>query len=190
MTLPTWHLQENEMKSSTKLFAAIAAAGVMGAGALAFAQPGMGGPGGCDGRMMGSMQRANFDPAARADQHLTQLKTDLKLTAAQEPLWLAFADKVKAEAGKGMDAMRANAQDLSLSAPDRMAQRTALMKERVATMESVNASFKQLYDALSPDQKRVADIHAARMGQGGHRGHMGRGGRQGPAGAPVAPPKG
>ncbi|MBI5785264.1 MAG: Spy/CpxP family protein refolding chaperone [Rhodocyclales bacterium] len=178
------------MKSSTKLFAAIAAAGVMGAGALAFAQPGMGGPGGCDGRMMGTMQRANFDPAVRADQRLTQLKTDLKLTAAQEPLWQAFADKVKAEAGKGMEAMRGTAQDLSLSAPDRMAQRTEIMKERVAVMESVNASFRQLYDSLSPDQKRVADIHAARMGQGGHRGYMGRGWPQGPAGAAVAPSKG
>jgi hypothetical protein len=190
MTLPTWHLQEIEMKSSTKLVAAIAAAGIMGAGALAFAQPGMGGPGGCDGRMMGTMQRTNFDPAARADQHLAQLKADLKLTAAQEPLWQAFADKVKAEAGKGIQAMRSNAQDLSLSAPDRMAQRTEIMKERVATMESANASFRQLYDSLSPDQKRVADIHAARMGQDGRRGHMGRGGPQGPAAAPVAPPKG
>ncbi len=178
------------MKSSTKLFAAIAAAGVMGAGALAFAQPGAGGPGGCDGHMMGGMQHTNFDPALRADQHLSRLKADLKLTAAQEPLWQAFAEKVKAEAGKGMDAMRANAQDLSLSAPDRMAQRTEIMKERLAAMESINASFKQLYDSLSTDQKRVADIHAARMGQGGHHGHMGRGGPQGPATAPAMPPKG
>ena len=177
------------MKSSTKFFAAIAAAGIMGAGALAIAQPGRGGYG-CDGPMMGGAQRTSFDPAARADQHLTQLKTNLKLTAAQEPLWLSFADKVKAEAGKGKDAMRANAQDLSLAAPDRMAQRTAIMKERLAAMESVNASFKQLYDSLSVDQKRVADIHAARMGTGGHRGHMGRGGRQGPATAPAAPTNG
>jgi len=178
------------MKSTTKIFAAIAAAGIMGAGALAIAQPGRGGPGGCDGRMMGVTQRGDFDPAARVDQYLTRLKADLKLTATQEPLWLAFAEQTKAEAGKGMTAMRANAQDLSLAAPDRMAQRTAIMKERLAAMESVNASFKQLYDTLSVDQKRVADIHAARMGQGGHRGHMGRGGPQGPAGAPVAPTKG
>jgi periplasmic protein CpxP/Spy len=191
MILPTWHIKENQMKSSTKLFAAIAAAGIMGAGALAIAQPGMGG---CDGPMMGGAQRTNFDPAARADQHLTLLKTNLKLTAVQEPLWQAFAEKAKAEAGKGMEAMRANAQDLSLTAPDRMAQRTALMKERVAAMESVNGSFKQLYDSLSADQKRVADIHAARMGQGGghhgQRGHMGRGGPQAPAAAPAAPAKG
>lgn len=182
------------MKSSTKLIAAIVAASVMGAGALAFAQPGMGGPGGCDGYMTGQMQRGNFDPAARIDQHLTKFKTDLKITTAQEPLWQAFAEQAKADATKSMEAMRANAQDLSLSAPDRMARRTALMKERVTAMESVNASFKQLYDALSADQKRVADIHAARMGHGGghhgQRGRMGRGGPQAPAAAPAAPAKG
>jgi periplasmic protein CpxP/Spy len=173
------------MKRTTKIFAAIAAAGIMGAGALAIAQPGMGG---CDGHM--TMHRANFDPGARADQHLTRLKADLKLTAQQEPLWQAFSEQVRAEAGKGMQAMRDTAQDLSLPAPERMARQTALMKERVATMESVNASFTRLYDALTPDQKRVADIHAARMGPGGHRGKMGRGGPQGPAMAPAAPTNG
>ncbi len=179
------------MKSSTKLFAAIAAAGIMGAGALAVAQPGAVGPGNCDGRM--GMRQANFDPAARVDQHLAQLKADLKVTAAQEPLWQAFADKARAEAGKGVRGMRDNAQDLSLSAPERMSRTTDLMKQRVAAMESVNGSFTQLYDSLSVDQKRVADIHAARMGQRGpmgRRGHMGRGDPQGPAAAPAAATKG
>lgn len=175
------------MKRTTKILAAIAATGIMGAGALAIAQPGMGG---CDGPRGMMRSKHNFDPAVRADQKLTQLKADLKLTAQQEPLWQAFAEQVRAEAGKGMQAMRETAQDLSLSAPERMARQTALMKERVATMESVNASFTRLYDALTPDQKRVADIHAARMGPGGHRGHMGRGGPQGPAVAPPAPTNG
>jgi hypothetical protein len=169
------------MKTRTRIFAAIAAVGVMGVGALAIAQPG----GGCDGRM--GMMSTRFDPGARAEQHLARLKTDLKLTAVQEPLWQAFADKVNAEAGKGQGAMRETSQDLSLNAPDRMAKRTELMKERVTAMESVTASFRPLYDSLSADQKRVADLHAARMGSGGHRGHMGRGGPQGPM---VAPTKG
>jgi protein CpxP len=176
------------MKSRTKIFATIAAVGIMGAGALAIAQPG----GNCDGRMgmMSGMRQANFDPGARAEQRLTQLKTDLKLTTAQEPAWQAFAEKAKAEAGKGFQAMRETTQDLSLSAPERMARKTELMKQRVAAMESVNASFTKLYDSLSVDQKRVADIHAARMGQGGRHGRMGRGGPQGPAAAPVAPTNG
>jgi hypothetical protein len=184
------------MKTRTRIFTAIVAAGIMGVGALAFAQPGRGGAGGCDGPMgmMGDgMRGANFDPAARADQHLTRLKADLKITAAQEPLWQAFAEQAKAGAGKGFQTMRDNAQDLSLSAPERMSRMTELMKQRVTAMESVNASFTRLYESLSVDQKRVADIHAARMGHGGHMGHggrMGRGGPQGPAAAPVAPNKG
>jgi hypothetical protein len=177
------------MESSKKIFAAIVAAGILGAGSLAIAQPGQGRAGDCDGKM--SMMGGHFDPAARADKHLARFKAELKLTAAQEPLWQAFADKVKAEAGKGFQAMRDNSQDLSLSAPDRMTKRTEIMKERVAAMESVNASFRPLYDALSPDQKRVADIHAAQMGHGGpmgHKGHMmGQGGRPGRGAAPVSP---
>jgi hypothetical protein len=184
------------MKTSTKIFTAIVAAGIMGAGALAFAQPGRGGAGGCDGHMgmMGDGQRgANFDPAARVDQHLARFKTELKITAAQEPLWQAFAEQAKVGAGKGVQAMHDNAQDLSLSAPERMSRMTELMKQRVSAMESVNASFARLYESLSVDQRRVADIHAAHMGHrghSGHGGHMGHGGPQGPAAAPVAPNKG
>jgi len=180
------------MESSKKLFAAVMAAGIMGAGSMAFAQPGPGGPGNCDGPMgmRGGMKGANFDrfdPAARAEQRLTRLHADLKVTAEQAPLWQAFAEKAKAEAGKGFQAMRDNAQDLSLSAPERMTRMTEVMKQRVAAMESVNDSFKRLYDVLTPDQKRVADIHAARMGHmGGHRGSMGRRGGMPPV--PPAPP--
>jgi periplasmic protein CpxP/Spy len=176
------------MESSRKIFAAIVAAGILGAGSVALAQPG---PGGCDGHMgmmRGGMKGVNFDPAARAEQHLAQLKSDLKLTAVQEPLWQAFAEKDKNEAGKGFQAMRDQAQDLSLSAPERMSRRTEALKQRVAAMESVNASFKTLYDALTVDQKRVADIHASRMGQRGPMGHMGPRGQMGPRGD--APPQG
>ena len=175
------------MESSRKILATILAAGIMGAGSFALAQPGQGG---CDspmGMTQGNMMGAKFDPAARAEQHLAHLKADLKLTGAQEPLWQAFAEKAKGEAGKGMQAMRDQSEDLSLSAPDRMARRTEAMKQRVAAMESVNASFKTLYDALSVDQRRVADIHAARMGhRGPMMGRMGPGGRMGHDG-PMGP---
>ncbi len=181
------------MKTRTKIFSAIIAAGLLGAGALAVAQPGSTS---CDGfrtGMMGSARQVNFDPAARAEQRLTRLKSDLKLTAAQEPLWTAFAETAKAEAGKGFQAMRDNAQDLSLSAPERMDRMTEVMKQRVAAMESVNASFKKLYDSLSADQKRVADIHAANLGRHGRMGHWRRGGPDGRMAPPAdgsAPTKG
>lgn len=178
------------MESSRKIFATIVAAGILGVGSVALAQSG---PGGCDGRMgmmRGGMQRVNFDPVARADQRLAQFKSDLKLTTAQEPLWLAFSEKVKSEVDKGFQAMNERSRDLSLSAPERMTQRIEAMKQRVAAMESVNGSFKTLYDALTIEQRRVADIHAARMGERGAMGHRGHRGRMGPAGDMPPPVKG
>ena len=187
------------MESSKSIFMSIVAAGILGTTALAWAQPGMGGgPGGCNmgqmgmggmggqpGMMKGGMK---FDPAARAEQHLTMLKSELKPTAQQEPLWNAFAEKAKAEAGKGMQAMRDKAQDEKLTAPERMAQMNAVMKERLAAHEGVTDSFKRLYDSLTPEQKKAADQHMSRMGSmGGPRGQRGgpppaKSGQPGPQG--------
>lgn len=167
------------MESSKKIFASIVAAGILGTTAVAWAQPGMGGPGGCNmgqagmggmggrGMMKSGMK---FDPAARAEQHLTWLKSALKPTAQQEPLWNAFAEKAKAEAGKGMQAMRDRAQDDKLTAPERMAQRNAAMKERLAAHEGVTEAFTRLYASLTPEQKKVADQGMGRMGPKGRGG--------------------
>lgn len=133
-----------------------------------------------------SMQGGMIDPSARVEQRLTQFKAELKLNAQQEPLWQAFAEKSKAEAGKGMQAMRERTgDDQKLSAPDRMAQMQGIMKQRVAAMESVNDSFKRLYAALTPEQKSAADKHFSLVGR--HRHGPGRGaqGREG-QGAPGA----
>ena len=150
------------------VLAAASVAGILGAGSVAIAQPV---PGGCDGRqgmMRSHMRDMMADPAAFADKRLARLKADLKITEQQAPLWQDFADKVRSEAGKGMQAMRTQAQDLSLSAPDRMARATETLRQRLTAMEAVNESFRHLYDSLSADQKRVADIHAAQMGRGRH----------------------
>jgi len=175
------------MESSRSIWMSIMAAGILGTTAVAWAQPGMaGGPGGCAMGPMGGMDGMagrgmmksgmRFDPAERADRHLAWLKSELKPTAQQEPLWNAFAEKAKAEAGKGMAAIREKAQDEKLTAPERMAQMNAVMKERLAAHEAVTDSFRRLYDSLTPEQKQMADKHMSRMGA------MGRGGPGGPAG--------
>jgi hypothetical protein len=183
--------QEIAMESSKNIFMSIVAAGILGTTAFAWAQPGMGGmgggPGGCNmgamtqGGMGGrGMMRSGmkYDPAARAEQHLTWLKAELKPTGQQEPLWNAFAEKARAEAGKGMQAMRDKAQDEKLTAPERMTQMNAIMKERLAAHEAVTDSFKRLYDSLTPEQKKAADLHMSRMGP--MAGPNQRGGRGGP----------
>jgi hypothetical protein len=122
------------------------------------------------------------------EQRLARFQADLKLTPAQEPLWQEFAEQARAKAGKGMRAMRDTMQDPSLSAPDRMERRAAAMREQVAAMEATHAKFKRLYDALTPDQKRVADTHAARMGPGAGGQQCAYSGRSGPRGKFAPPP--
>jgi len=142
---------------------------------VAYAQgPGCG-PDGGPGMKRSSMQRGGMmDPGARVEQRLTRLKGDIKPTAQQEPLWQAFAEKSKAEAGKGMQTMRERVQgDKPLSAPERLAQMQSMMKDRVAAMESVNESFNRLYAALTPEQKAAADKHFNAAGR--HRHGPGRG---------------
>jgi len=170
---------------STLLAGLLLAAGI----SVSFAQ---GGPGsrGCDGMgpqgsgPHGMHAGMRFDPAQRAERHLAVLKDQLKLTAEQEPLWQAFAEKAQSTAGQGFKAMRAQAADPNLTAPERMAKMQQMMQARVAAMATVQEHFNRLYAALTPEQKQVADQHAARMGRGG----MGPGpGRMMPPAAPPAP---
>ena len=159
--------------------AAVAVTGVAGVAASASAQTP---PAGCEGRpgmMRSHMRDMAADPAAFAERRLARLKADLRITDQQAPLWQDFADRARSEAGRGMMAMQNQAQDLSLSAPERMSRTADILRQRLAGMEAVNDSFRRLYDSLSADQKRVADIHAARMGHGRHggRGMAGPGGK-------------
>lgn len=163
------------MKTNRKILASLILATGIGGASFVIAQPGMGMKGGCDG--MGSMGRhasMKFDPAAFVGERLDYMKYQLKITAEQESLWNAFAEKMQARAGKGMQGMRAAA-DEKLSAPERMARMQASMEEHLAALKDTNESFSRLYAALTPEQKAIADQQAARMG-------MGMGGRGGPRG--------
>ncbi len=158
------------MKLNGKIVASFLATTALAFGLPVRAEP----PGaGCEekGPGMGMMQegmRMMGDPAARAEQRMEQFKSMLKLTPGQEPLWQGFADRMRAEAGQGMKAMRDKAQE-PMTAPERMAQMMSAMRERMTAMQSVSESFKRLYDALTPEQKAIAD-------------------RQGFFGAPQMPP--
>lgn len=140
---------------------------------------------GCDGDGQPGMKRSSMqERGGWVEQRLARLKSDLKLTAEQEPLWQAFAEKSKAEATKGMQAMGERANDEKpQSAPERMARMQGLMKQRLAAMESVNESFNRLYAALTPEQKAAADKHFSRSGRHHHWSRDGAPGRDGP-GAP------
>ena len=111
---------------------------------------------------------AGFSPAARIEGRLATLKAELNITANQESAWQAFANQAKAQAAT-MQAHRA-AVTAAQAAPDRLAQRAAFAKQRAANLDTMSAAVKDLYEALTPEQKAIAD---QRMAFGGGMGGPG-----------------
>ena len=129
------------------------------------------GPGGGPGPMMGygpmghgMGPQAYGNPAAAADWRLSGLKSELKITAAQESAWKLFADQTKQQA-EAMQALMATAQgSAQASAPERLDLRNQMMKKRQEQMEKTTTAFKDLYAVLTPEQKVLADQHIGMMG--------------------------
>lgn len=148
------------MKRTQKIAVTLLAAASIGLGAMATSHAtGMGmGPGGA-GCAMASNKMAN---PARIDSHLATMKKELKIGTDQEEAWSAFAKTVKQQKTEMMSAMQermqqSNSAQSAQSAPDRIGERTQLMKQRVAGMETVAAAMKQLYAVLTPQQKEILD---------------------------------
>jgi periplasmic protein CpxP/Spy len=187
------------MKTSSKtIVTTLAAAGFAVLAGAAYAFPPGGGPGGYGGgpgAMMGGggwgggpMMRgggygpgAGFQPgagpAANADGRLAVLKDTLKITDSQRAAWDAFAAKAKEQAAS-MTALRAQmTTSAQASAPDRITQRTELMKQRAASMDAMGTALKDLYAVFTPEQKTIADQQFGgwRVAQAGPRGGYGPG---------------
>jgi hypothetical protein len=170
--------KESIMKRNHKIIAGLVVAATLSG--VAFARGG--GYGGCDGSgpmamgAQGQQAVARFNPGQRVERHLEQLKNQLQLNPQQEPLWQAFVEQMQEQAGKGMKSLRVARTapaDGQLTAPERMAQMQERMQERLNAMVAVQESFKQLYAALTPEQRLLADEYAAQMGKRPMRGKGG-----------------
>ena len=159
------------MTRTHTLIAGVVAGVALAVAAATYAQPygGMGhgfGPGMGMGPGHGPM--AGVDPAAMADSRLSDLKAQLKINTAQEAAWQAFATQAKAQAAS-MQAMRAQMQQDTGTAPERMAQRATAMQQRAAGMATMTNAFGALYAVLTPEQKAIADQNVGMMGHRGMR---------------------
>jgi hypothetical protein len=65
--------------------------------------------------------------------------------------------------------MRAQMNQGAATAPERMAQQTAMMQQRSTAMAARNSAFSTLYGVLTPEQKAVADKNFGQMGRHGMR---------------------
>ena len=123
-----------------------------------------------------------FKPSDRVEARLAYIRTALKITAAQEPQWDAYAGVLRKHAAAMEKRMQERRAVMDKGATER--KRPTLVERRefqrvrmtMATqrLDELLAVEKPLYAALSPEQQRVADEVIAPRGRGGH-GHGGHG---------------
>jgi len=96
--------------------------------------------------------------AGHVEGRLAFLKTELKITDAQLPLWNAVADAIRANA-KGMGEMSGGMMGSSQTAtlPEKLALREKMMTARLEALRKLKAAVNPLYAALSDEQKKTAD---------------------------------
>lgn len=105
--------------------------------------------------------RGEMDSAKTAEECLTSIKERLKIAPEQEAVWNQFAAEARKQLhgfALARDAQFKQRREQSeQSAPERFGQFAAFMRERLTAMERLQEPFKQLYDNLTPDQRKALD---------------------------------
>lgn len=132
----------------------------------------MGGWGGMGRGGFGMMGPSGFDMSATAAARLAALKSQLKITSAQEPAWKAYEVTVtqQAEAMQALrDQFRAQWQNAKPgeARPDTAAQQQAMLAQRQSNQQAQGKALKDLYAALTPEQ--VATMNGGWGPRGGFR---------------------
>ena len=113
-------------------------------------------------------------PSERVEARLTQAKTALKITAAQEAQWNAFADVTRRHAKAADERIKTmrdgkESQAKRLTAVERLERRQQMAADHSQRLAEVIAAAKPLYAALSAEQKAIADdMLTPRRGRGHH----------------------
>ncbi|HKX09755.1 MAG TPA: Spy/CpxP family protein refolding chaperone [Stellaceae bacterium] len=103
--------------------------------------------------------RAAFDPGRHIEGRIAYLKTELKITDAQQPQFDAVAKAMRDNAKAMHDAFQSLRGDRSQpqTALSRMEARTKFAQLRADGEAKMLAAFRPLYQAMSPDQQKSAD---------------------------------
>lgn len=145
------------MKRATTIAVAVGLALGLGA-AVVGAQPygyGMGGGmmGGGPGFMMGG---GGFG-FQNIEDRLAAQKAALKITPEQEKAWSAYATAVKSQSETVLAQHEAMWKSAPSSSAERYEQHSKFMQQRAQTHEALSAAYKELYSALTPEQRTAAD---------------------------------
>jgi LTXXQ motif family protein len=92
--------------------------------------------------------------ADRTEGRIAFLRTELKITDAQLPLWNAVADAIRANAKGGMSMMSNMGQG---SLTERLAAREKHLTTQAEALQKFKSAVDPLYAALTDEQKKTAD---------------------------------
>ena len=109
--------------------------------------------------MMGMMQMMMGSMADHVEGRIAFLKTELKITDAQQPLWNAVGDAMRANA-KEMAAMMPMMQSMMQpvgTLPEELAGREKAMTAHLEALRKLKSAIDPLYAALSDELKKAAD---------------------------------
>ncbi len=127
---------------------------------------------------------AKKTPVDRVEARITDLHSRLKITDAQASQWDAFAQVMRDNAKAMTTALDQRAAAAkTASAVDDMRSYLAVTQAHADGMAKLEPAFENLYNAMSPDQQKNADVVFGSFAQG--RGH--RGPHKMPASAPAKP---
>ena len=120
--------------------------------------------------MMGIMQMmmGQNGMAAHVEGRIAFLKAELKITDAQQPLWNAVADVIRANA-KGMSSMPSGMPMMGPAAtlPEKLTMHEKMMAANLDGLRKFKTAVEPLYAALNADQKKTADeLMVGPMGMG------------------------
>ena len=127
---------------------------------------------------MGPQAMFNGYPGAN-DERLTGLKAELGITAKQEAAWQAFVKSAN-QRDASREAWFAKMREARSagSLPEMLAQRDEMFKQQQAESQATTAALKNLYAALTPEQRTIADQRFGGFGPGYGAGYgRGPGGR-------------
>ncbi len=111
----------------------------------------------------GGMGMEKMDPAGmvmidHVEGRIAFLRAELKITDAQAGVWESFADALRASAKRLDEARKAASGASSVPALEqRLADQELWLSARLEGVRAIKATLGDLYQALSPDQRKNAD---------------------------------
>jgi hypothetical protein len=93
------------------------------------------------------------------EQHITELHSQLHITAAQQPQWDQFAQVMRDNANAMTTSLDARAQQIgTMNAVDSMSSFAQLAEQRSQDLSKLATAFQTLYATFSDQQKQSADL--------------------------------